>query len=296
MLVRVVKNRYGAKLGLGYIATGGFIITVGLVTNEVNATLVAAVAGLLTLGSINAAETVASITEMSAQTKRVAEGDIDRGVSSSRGDEFGRLASSIEEMRVSLKQRISEMDAAQEELETARAEAEQAEQEAREMTEQYRRTAQEYGEVMEQAATGDLTQRIDVDTEDEALATIKDSFNRMMDDLQATVETVTEVAERIGTDAGEMVEMSTEVEQVVSGVVGSASEIHTQAEEQQQELESISADVGNISASAEEVATTIDDLSDRSEDVADASSDARTSSQVALEEMAEVEAEAQQAV
>lgn len=125
MPVGVVKNRYGVKLGLGYIATSGFVMVVGLVTNEVNATIVAAIAGVLTLGSINAAETVASITEMSAQTKRVAEGDIDNGVSSSRSDEFGRLASSIEEMRVSLKQRISEMDAAQEELETARAEAEQ---------------------------------------------------------------------------------------------------------------------------------------------------------------------------
>ena len=123
MPIASVRDSYGAQLGAGYVATGGFVVVIGLVTNEVNATIVAAVAGLLTLGSINAAETIASVTEIEAQTKRISRGEIDREIESTRTDEFGRLAGSIEEMRLALKDRITEMESTQEELEDAQTEA-----------------------------------------------------------------------------------------------------------------------------------------------------------------------------
>ena len=137
MTFAAVKDSYGAKLGVGYVATGAFIVAVGLATDDANATIVAAVAGLLTLGSINAAETIASVTEIGAQTRRVANGDIDQEVRSTRTDEFGELAGSIEQMRVSLKDRLAEMERTQDELEDARTEA-------TEMADRYRRTAERY--------------------------------------------------------------------------------------------------------------------------------------------------------
>ena len=286
---RSVLDSYGLKLGLGYIATGGFIVAVGLTTGDVNATIVAAVAGLLTLGSINAAETIASVVEINAQTERITRGEIDREVTSTRTDEFGQLARTIDGMRASLQRQLEEMEETQAELETARSEA-------TEMADRYRDTAERYGEVMERAATGDLTQRVAVDDDDAALATVGTSFNRMMDDLEATVETVAETADIIEHDAGEMAEMSNEVQKRVAGAAGSASTIRTRAEEQHEELQSIAGDVETVSASAEEIAATVDDLSAQSDEVATASSDARESSQSALQEMARVEAEAEEAV
>ena len=73
-MLSLIRSRYGAKLGLAYVATGGLLVAVGLATNDVSSTVVAGVAGLLTLGSINAAESVASIKEIRAQTATVASG------------------------------------------------------------------------------------------------------------------------------------------------------------------------------------------------------------------------------
>lgn len=109
-MLSTIRSRYGAKLGLAYIATGGLLVAVGLATNDVASTVVAGIAGLLALGSINAAESVASIKEISGQTASVADGNLDKPVVSTRTDEFGELAASVEAMRRSLRARVQEME------------------------------------------------------------------------------------------------------------------------------------------------------------------------------------------
>jgi methyl-accepting chemotaxis protein len=243
MVFSVIRQSYGAKLGVGYVATGALLIAVGVLTQDAASTVIAGIAGLLTLGSLNAAETVASVTELSAQTQRVADGNLDTEIVSTRTDEFGDLADSIERMRVSLRDRLAEMEAARENLEQARAdaneaqaEAEAAEEEARELASAYQEIATEYGTVMADAADGDLTQRVDVATEYDAMETVGQSFNRMMDELQETIETVTAVSERITTETDEITETSQQVQQEVDTAVETVAQIREQATDQQTKL------------------------------------------------------------
>ncbi len=94
---------------------------------------------------------------------RVADGDLDIEIDSTRTDEFGDLADSIEQMRVSLRDRLSEMEAARADLEQAQtdaneaqAEAEAAEEEAKELATASRDIATEYGKSW-QPPTGGAT-------------------------------------------------------------------------------------------------------------------------------------------
>jgi methyl-accepting chemotaxis protein len=246
MAVTWARRRYGVKLGLGYVATAALLVSVGATTNDVTSTVVAGIAGLLTLGSINAAETIASVKEIAAQTEQIADGNLEQEVSSTRVDEFGMLASSIEDMRQSLRDRLEEMERtrteleaaqteaeeARQEAEKARQEAESAEREARELAAAYQATAERYGETMEAAATGDLTERVDVDTEREAMETVGTAFNQMMDDLQSTVQTVAAVADDIEAETAEMSETSADIEASIGETVASVSKIESQADEQ----------------------------------------------------------------
>jgi len=190
MVLSLFTDRYGVKLAIGYIVTAVFIAATGVATQSAGSTVIAAIAGLLTLGSINAAETVATLEEITLRTQQVAEGNLNQELSMSRTDEFGDLAAAINDMRGSLQTRIIEMEEARAELETARQKAEDeqqraegAEQEARQLVNQYESTAEQYAEVMETAANGDFRQRVDVNHDQRALETICSSFNTMLDDL-----------------------------------------------------------------------------------------------------------------
>lgn len=195
------RRSYGLKLSIGCVATAVFITVVGLSTNDAGSTVIAGIAGLLTLGSINAAETVATLRENTRQIQQVAAGEVETEITTKRDDEFGVLVETIDQMRASLAAQIEQVESTRADAETARSEAEQAKEraqaaevEAREQTEQYEAVAESYARTMAAAADGDLTQRLDVSHEQPAPETIGESFNDMMDDLQQTLGTGADVA------------------------------------------------------------------------------------------------------
>jgi len=193
----LIRSRYGTKLAIGYAVTGGFVAAVGFLTGSVAATVLATASGLLALGSITGTATLAAAKEVEREAQRVANGDLDRAIETQRTDEVGGIYAAIDAMRVSLSERIEELDA-------ARADAERTSDEATALAEDYQRIAERYAETMQQAAEGDLTQRIDVDTEHESMTTIGREFNATMEQLQSALADFSVFAADISDDVGEM--------------------------------------------------------------------------------------------
>ena len=302
-MYRPLKSSYGWKLLLGYAITGGAITAVGGATGSAAATVGMAWAGLLALGSITGTNTIGSVVELEQRATAIADGELDTPVQSSRIDEFGRMYDAIDTMRRSLAAEITTAEQAQRDAEQAqtraeqaREEAEAAETEARELAEQYQQVAERYAETMQRAAGGDLTQRVTVSTEYEAMETIGREFNATMDDLTDALRTVDAFARQIQRDVEEMGDLSAEIDSATDAAVETTAEITDATQTQRSRLEEVAGDIDDMSAAAQQIAATTDDLAGISQDAANASSEARTAASDAISEMETIEAEITEAV
>lgn len=302
-MLNAVRNSYAVKLILGYVVTGSMVTAVGLVTESVGAAILMTWAGLLALGSITGTNTIASIVELEQRATDIADGKLDTELRSGRNDEFGQLYDAIDVMRNSLSQQLESVEQARteaqqerERAEQARLEAEKAEQEATELAEAYQETAQRYATTMQQVADGDLSIRIDVDTERDAMETIGHEFNRTVDDLEEALRAVNSFAGDIQRDTDELVQLTNDAESVVDRAVETAGEIAGDSKAQREQLEAIGQDIDNMSAAAEQIAATADDLSATSDSATAASRQARDAANDAIGEMEAIERETAEAV
>jgi methyl-accepting chemotaxis protein len=150
-----VREHYERKLAIGYAVVMVYVVAVAVVTGEALGTAVAAVSGLLALGSITGATSLATLNQLERQATAIAEGDLDTEVSSPRVDQFGSVAGAIEEMRVSLTEEIEESSAAE-----AAAREEKARAET--VATQHVEIAESYAETVEAIVGGGLERRVSV--------------------------------------------------------------------------------------------------------------------------------------
>jgi Methyl-accepting chemotaxis protein len=287
----MIRQSLAVKRLVGYTVTGLLVAVVGVVTGSANATILAALSGLLALGSISGTATLETVDQLERQATAVADGDLQQQVSSQRKDELGRLYVAIDQMRQSLATQIAELEETQTEAKRAQKQAEAAEQEATEMADAYRAVARDYAATMQQAADGDLTKRIDVSTEHEGMETIGTEFNAMMDDLTATLGLVESFASDIDRNVDTLADEGEAVEASVMQAVRKAEEITEESETQRLQLEDVTGEVNDLSATAQEVAATVDDLADKSQRVATTSENAQAASSDVIDEMSEIQAE-----
>jgi|GEM_PF-1011818 Methyl-accepting chemotaxis protein len=287
----MIRNSFAAKQAISYLITGLFVAIVGVLSGSATATVLAALAGLLALGSISGTATLESVYQLERQASAVADGELETTVDSQRDDELGQLHDAIEEMRQSLAAQITELEAMREQAETAEQEAKQAEREATEMANEYRRIAEEYAKTMQLAADGDLTQRIDVSTEYAAMETIGSEFNATMDDLASMLSSVDTFATDIRENVQTLVDKGETVESSVATAVETTTDITDESETQRKQLRDITQEVNSLSATAEEVAATVDDLAERSQTVASTSQTAQTASGEVITDMQAIQAE-----
>ncbi|PHQ47140.1 methyl-accepting chemotaxis protein, partial [Halorubrum sp. C3] len=196
-----VRSSYGAKLALSLIGVMGVSVSYGVIvylraeeagaagaavrSGLVGMTLLTVI-GLALIGVTIGSNTVISLRQLTAKAERMAEGDLDVRLDTGRTDEIGRLFRAFDEMRGSLRSEISDAKAAREE-------AEQARREADARAETVERKATEYESAMRALADGDLTQRVDSDADNEAMARVGVAFNEMADELEETVASVATV-------------------------------------------------------------------------------------------------------
>jgi methyl-accepting chemotaxis protein len=262
-------------------ASAAFALQRQIVSGIVGLILVAVVS-LSLIGVTVGSRTTLSLRRLSDKAEAMAAGDLDVDLTTGRTDEIGRLYGSFDRMRASLRERIDEAERAREEAETARAEATRT-------NERLERTAEAYGDVMQDVADGDLTRRIDVDADNEAMATVGVAFNEMVSAIEATISEVQSFGAEVATAAETLDRNATEAQAASEAVHGSVTEIAEGAREQTESLQDMTGDVNDLSASAEEIAATVDTVADTSERAARAGDDGRAAAEAAVTELDRIE-------
>ncbi|SFB69989.1 methyl-accepting chemotaxis protein [Halobiforma haloterrestris] len=265
---------------------------------------------LLAAGFVLARQTVTPLEDLRNRARRMEEGDRNVDLDSDRIDEVGRLYRAFDEMRSSLDAQITAAEEAKEEAETSQREAEQAQAEAetaREEAEAEReriasvmdelqRVADQYGDTMRAAADGDLTVRATVDTDNEQMREIGEEFNAMLGELEDAVGEVKRFATDVAAASEQVTASSEEVKTASEQVSESVQEISDVAERQSERLGTIQTEMSGLSASTEEIASTASEVARVAERTVDSSERGRGAAQDAIDEMSDVEAEAERAV
>ncbi len=195
------ENDEGEAIAVGYAAmeTQDWVVTTRMkqqdayalqstVTRQFLWLLAVVLAGAGLVGLTIGRDVVVSIRDLAQSSRALREGDLDTEVDTARVDELGELYHAFDEMRVSLKAEIDHARASRRSAIEAREAAERARAESERLRLHLERTAERYGEVMAQCADGDLERRVDVESESRAMVTVGESFNEMMDDVQAANE------------------------------------------------------------------------------------------------------------
>ncbi|MFW5949774.1 MAG: HAMP domain-containing protein [archaeon] len=198
----------------GLIATAGGVLLIGLVG--------------VTMG----ASTSRSINRLRRRAETMEAGHFGVEIHSGRVDDIGRLYDSFANMRDALKGQIQEAEQARKEAEVSRAEA-------IDLSQHLQKKAEEYSVVMQQCSKGDLTQRMDVDRENEAMTQIAENFNEMIDELEKTTGQLKRFAEEVD-DAGAVVTQSAEsVRDASEQVAASIQTISDDADDRRNRLEAV---------------------------------------------------------
>ena len=175
---------------------------------------------------------------------------LDEDVPGAIGDSLAKMNDDIEEFIV--------------ELEQSQANAEEAQAHAEELADSLEQKAQAFSAVMEDAAAGDLSKRLDASSDHRAMRNIADAFNDMLAQLELTVVGIQEFADDVAASAEQVAAGSQEVQAASQEVATSVEEISGNAEEQNANLREVAGEMTDLSATIEEIASSADEVADQS--------------------------------
>ncbi|MFC6729947.1 methyl-accepting chemotaxis protein, partial [Natronoarchaeum mannanilyticum] len=252
----------------------------------------ATIGGVLLIGLLGALlgrNTSVAIDRLTSKTEEMESGNLDVDFETQRIDNIGRLYDGFANMRDALREQIREAQQAREEAEQARAETEQ-------MNEHLETKADDYQTVMESAAEGDLTARMDPESDNESMAQIGRTFNDMLGEIEATTEQLKNFAAEVATASEQVTASSEEVRSASEQVTESIQEISDGAERQNDSLQSVSQEMSGLSTTIEEIASSSNEVADIAEQTANTGREGREAAQQAIEGMNSIEAESEEAV
>jgi methyl-accepting chemotaxis protein len=276
-------------------------------SSQINSDLI----GLLLFAIINlglvgvtiGTSTIVSLRSLSSKARAMGNGDLDVDLSTTRDDEFGTLYTSFDRMRTSIREKISETEQAREEAEQARKEAEQAREEAIEESEAMQQVndhleakATEYRRVLGEAADGDLTARVDADSENDAMESVGEEINTTLSALESTMADMQSFARNVLDSTGRVDDNAERVDEASQQVRQSISEIFDGTTEQSNRLQDAASEMEGLSATAEEVASSAQEVADTSQAAAEVGEEGREAAQEAIEEMNAIDAETDETV
>lgn len=233
------------------------------------------------------AEMEAYLSTVSSQAEALAEQDFDAAIL--QEDVPGELGAALQTMQ-------ADIETAFNDLETSRAEAEKARNEAQELADQLEDHAEQFGEAMTQAREGDLTQRLDEDIDNEAMALIAHEFNTMLAELEETIRRIRTFAGEVDAASERITASAEEVKTASEDVSQSIQQIAADADDQDQSIRQVADEMTNLSASIEEVAASTDEVAATTQQAAEIGSEGRKHARDAAEEMDAIEAKAEETV
>ncbi|WP_249038885.1 methyl-accepting chemotaxis protein [Haloterrigena salifodinae] len=223
-------------------------------------------------------QTSGPLTRLRDKARTMEQGQLDVDLETSRIDEIGQLYDGFGSMRDALRDQIRE-------AETARETAETAKQEAQRTNEQLERKADEYSRVMRECARGDLTQRMDPDTDNDAMESIAREFNEMIGAIEETTAHVKQFAGEVAAASEEVTASSEEVRNASEQVTESVQRISDGAERQHEHVQEATSELNTLSSTTEEIASSSDAVADIAERTATAGDRGREAANQAAEEM-----------
>lgn len=278
--------------------------------------------GIVVLGLTIGRSTVEALDGLSEKAQAIAEGDLDVEIAESdRIDEIGEVTDAFAGMKSYLNTAADQADAlaAQKfdaavldadvpgkfgesldtmrrdlealitDIEQARAKAQESQAEAEALTAALERKAEEFGDVMEEAAAGDMTRRMDTESRSEAMEEIAEQFNAMMVDLERTIGRIKEFAVEVADASEEASAGAEEVESASVEVAESIEDISAGAVEQSEHVDEVTNEMSTLSATIEEVAASADQVAALSEQAAEKGTAGRELSDRAIGEMDRIE-------
>ncbi|SDJ57280.1 methyl-accepting chemotaxis protein [Halovenus aranensis] len=292
------------------------------VRNNVIALVAAALLGLLVLGVMISRGPVRSLTELSNQATAVANGDIDNTVTDEgRIDELGqardgfrditaylgtvadqadalaeqrfdadvldeevpgRLGDSLDDMHDDVQQFIAD-------VENAREEAERSREEAERLVDTLETQATEFGAVVERAADGDLTARLDTDIDNDAMYEIATGVNGMLADIESTIQEIQGFSHEVAAASEQASASAQEAKRASEDISESVQEIASGTDDQREQLEQISSEMNNLSATIEEVASTAQNVATTSQEAEELATSGEHTAQEAIGQMDDVQ-------
>ncbi|MFC7231753.1 methyl-accepting chemotaxis protein [Saliphagus sp. GCM10025308] len=264
----------------------------GVATDVGQNVLAMLLVSLLALGLVAVVlgrQTVAPLGRLRDRAADMERGDLEVDLETNRVDEIGQLFVAFDSMRTSLREQIREAERARTDAEKARAESEA-------MARHLETKADEYRVVMEEAADGDLTRRLDPESRSEAMTDIAHSFNAMLEELEETTDGVKRFAHEVATASEQVTASSEEVRSASEQVTESIQAISDGADRQHEELQAVSGEMEGLSTTTEEIAASSNEVADIAARTAETGRRGKQAAQAAKDGMDEIEAESEEAV
>jgi methyl-accepting chemotaxis protein len=235
-----------------------------------------AVLGLVAVGGAITRDISNSLGRMTTYAAEIEDGNLDVEIEQSRVDEFGGLASAFGRIRDTLNDQLAEVEdqaaeaeRASEEAEQARLDAQQAKEQAEALSTHLETKAQEYRGGIEAAADGDLTRRLDTESESEAMSEIGRSINEMLADIEDLVVQIQRLASEVDSKSTEVTQSTGEIRRSSTEVADSVEEISAGADRQNEKLTRAAGEMNDLSATVEEIASSSREVAQRSMEAAE---------------------------
>ncbi len=259
------------------------------ITRSLIGLIAVAVLGLGLIGLIVGRNTSSSLQDLASRANELEAGNLDVDLDSSRVDEIGQLYDAFDSMRRSLATSL-------EDTEAARQRAEARSDDLAELATHLETKAESFSDVMDDAADGDMTARMDETSQNEAMADIACEYNQMMDEIAATTDELKRFAEEVAAHSQQVTASAQEVQTASSQVTDSVQRISSSTEDQHETFRTVSSEMDTLAATTEEVASLADEVSGIAERTADAGQAGRTAASDAIEAMDAIDDDANTAV
>ena len=244
----------GAAYGLVHMIERDLLLLIGL-----------AALGFVVVGLTIGRGTVRALDDLAATAHELETGNLDVSVETDRTDEIGQLYEAFGTMR----------DAVREQL-----------QEANDLAAHLDSKAAEYDTAMERAAAGDLTVRVDPESENEAMRKVGEGFNEMAESVESTLVQVRSFADDVAAASEEVTASADEVSEASGEVAVAVQEISDGAVEQEEGLDEAAGEMTDLSATVEEIASSSAEVAKTAEAAAGR---AETGAEYANDAMAEMQ-------
>ncbi|NEU56575.1 methyl-accepting chemotaxis protein [Halorussus sp. MSC15.2] len=235
----------------------------------------ASLLSLLGVGLVLGRRTVRPLADLRERSQRMEQGELDVSLETHREDEFGRLYAAFASMRDELRDQIETTERLNRHLE---------------------RKADEYHGVMAECADGDLTRRLDPESDNEAMTAIAEAFNEMMGDIEATMADLNAFADEVATASEVVTASSEEVYSASEQVTDSIQEISAGADSQNEQLQTVADELSGLSATTEEIAASSNQVAELAAETAETGREGREAARDAIRGLDRIETESDEAV